>query len=86
MNPHLSLKQDEAPGHAAASTLRELSERGVRVIKWQAFSPDLNPIETVWDEMKDWIQDHYGEKLNYDQLRDVVTAAWAQISERFFIN
>ena len=33
--------------------------------------------------MKDWIQEYYGEKLNYDQLRDAVTAAWAKISERF---
>ena len=47
INPHLSLMQDGAPGHSTASTLWELSERGVRIIKWPAFSPDLNPIETV---------------------------------------
>lgn len=47
------------------------------------YSSDLNPIETVWNEMKDWIQNNYDEKLNYDQLRDAVTAAWVQISEQF---
>ena len=33
--------------------------------------------------MKDWIQNNYGEKLNYDQLRGVVNAAWEQISSEF---
>lgn len=83
INPHLSLMQDGAPGHTAADTLRELSERGIRVIKWPPFSPDLNPIETVWNAMKDWIQENYTEKLSYDQLRGAVMAAWDQISEQF---
>ena len=82
MNPHLSLMQDGAPGHAAASTLQELSERNIRVIWWPAFSPDLNPIETVWNKIKNWIQENYEGNLSYDQLREAVTAAWEQISEQ----
>ena len=75
--------QDGASDHAAASTLQELAERDVRVIWWPAFSPDLNPIETVWNKMKDWIQNNYEKNLSYDQLRDAMTAAWEQISEQF---
>jgi len=40
--------QDGAPGHAAADTKRELQERGIEVISWPSFSPDLNPIERVY--------------------------------------
>ena len=47
INLHLVLMQDNAPGHAAQSTRQELRDRGVRIIFWPAYSPDLNPIETV---------------------------------------
>ena len=83
LHPELSLMQDGAPGHAAKATIEELSERGIRVIWWPAFSLDLNPIEKVWDEMKDWIQNNYPEKLSYDELRGAVMAAWDHIPTEF---
>ena len=43
----LVLMQDGAPGYAAADTRQDLRERGVIVIFWPLFSPDLNPIERV---------------------------------------
>lgn len=79
----LSLMQDGAPGHTAATTRQDLQERGINTIFWPAYSPDLNPIKTVWNEMKDRIQNYYGEKLSYDQLRSAVYAAWQQIPARF---
>src|SRR5207247_2620495 len=54
MNPHLQLMQDGAPGHAAGETKEELASHGITPIFWPAYSPDLNPIETVWKKMKDY--------------------------------
>jgi len=68
MNPDLSLLQDNAPGHAAAETRQDLVDRGVRIIFWTAFGPDLNPIEKVWNRMKHYIKLHYPEKMSYDAL------------------
>ena len=73
--------QDNAPGHAAAYTKEELKSRGVEMIFWPAFSPDLNPIETVWNIMKNYIQENYEEKLSYDKLRVAVKEAWEAVEE-----
>ena len=54
---------------------------GLRVIEWPPFSPDLNPIETLWDDMKDYIQEHYPQvHSSYKRLRAVIQEAWESIS------
>ncbi|XTI90116.1 hypothetical protein V2W45_1245006, partial [Cenococcum geophilum] len=47
INPYLYFMQDRAPSYLAASTKEELSKRGIRIIFWLAYSPDLNPIKTI---------------------------------------
>jgi ketohexokinase/beta-glucosidase len=80
MNPGLILVQDGAPGHSAKDTKDDLNERGIYAIFWPAFSPDLNPIETVWDRMKDYIEMHHPDyHSSYDKLRRVVKEAWEAI-------
>jgi hypothetical protein len=67
-------------GSGRPSTLtpeEDLHERGVHYVKWLSFSPDLNPIEKVWNWMKDWIQDHFDDTLtSWDELREAMEAAW----------
>jgi len=78
---HLVLMQDSAPGHTAGDTKQDLAERGIIVIFWPPFSPDLNPIERVWHIMKNYIQDHYPENLNYERLRITVKDTWGKVGE-----
>ncbi len=47
--------RDGAPAHASAETKKELAERGIVTINWPPYSRDLNPIENVWNWMKDYI-------------------------------
>ena len=55
LNPSLIFMQDNALLYSALITLQELRDRGIQFIEWPVFSPDLNPIEAVWNLMKQWI-------------------------------
>jgi hypothetical protein len=79
---HLKLMQDGAPGHSAADTKQELQERGIEVISWPPFSPDLNPIERVCHIMKNYLQDKFPQEvMSYDMLRDAVKEAWENVGQ-----
>lgn len=75
----LFFMQDNSRAHWAAATRAELEARSIRVIDWPAYSPDLNPIEYVWNKMKDYIQEHFPHKMSYDRLREAVKEAWEAI-------
>ena len=51
----LHLMQDGAGGHSARATIAELNARGIFPVMHPSLSPGLNPIETIWNWMKDYI-------------------------------
>ena len=57
----LVFMQDNAPGHGAKATQDDLRARSITPIFWPVLSPDLNPIETLWDKIKDYIDAKYPE-------------------------
>ncbi len=75
--------QDNAPDYRAKATRLELDRRDVKKIFWPFYSSDLNPIEHVWDLIKDWIQEQYPKyekgKISYKLLRKIVQEAWDSI-------
>ena len=50
------------------------------MILWPPYSPDLNPIEMIWDKMKDYLQNNFPEQMTYPQLRAAVQEAWDSIT------
>lgn len=71
--------QDNAPGHSVSVTREVLKKIGLRLIFWPPYSPGLNPIETVWNKMKGWIEANYEDKQwTYPQLRRIVQEAWEE--------
>jgi transposase len=51
-SPDLIFMQDNAPAHTAKYTKDWLNENNVRVLSWPPKSPDMNPIENFWAQLK----------------------------------
>ncbi|VDB85957.1 Bgt-20107 [Blumeria graminis f. sp. tritici] len=58
IRPWLSAMQDNTSAHTAARTMEEMRQRLIQPIFSPTNSPDLNPIESVWNRIKDYIQHH----------------------------
>ncbi|KAI0994009.1 hypothetical protein K3495_g14174 [Podosphaera aphanis] len=81
MRPDLVVMQDNAPSHSAARTKRELSERNIVPLEWPPFSPNISPVEHVWNMMKNYIQYKYSDVIERgrrteEETRLIVREAW----------
>ena len=50
--PGLIFMQDNAPIHKAKKVMEWFNENGIVITDWPPYSPDLNPIEHAWYELK----------------------------------
>ncbi len=48
---HLMLKHDNARPHVARICTQFLEAKNIPVLAWPAYSPDMSPIEHVWDAL-----------------------------------
>lgn len=75
------LMQDNARPHAARCVDDYLSELGITKFEWPARSPDMNPIEHVWDMLKRRIRSSPNPPETLSQLKTALLAAWEEIPQ-----
>lgn len=76
-------QHDNARAHTARATRDFLQQNGVNVMQWPALSPDLNPIEHLWDEIQRRINDVIPRPNTADLLRQAFLRVWFQVPMAF---
>lgn len=76
-----TLMQDNARPHAAAQVRQYCEEFGIRTMNWPARSPDLNPIEHVWDSLKKAVYARNPMPTTVAALRTSISQEWNNIPQ-----
>ena len=74
-------QQDNARPHAARLTTAFLQTHNVEVMEWMPYSPDLSPIEHLWDELERRIARRNQRPNNRQMLIEALQEEWARIPQ-----
>lgn len=72
------LQQDNDPKHCSKSTQQFMQKNKYRLLPWPSQSPDLNPIEMLWQDLKKAV--HLRKPSNIQQLKQFCKEEWSKIS------
>jgi hypothetical protein len=70
-------QQDNDPKHTSKSTQKYFATQKLRVLEWPSQSPDLNPIENLWNELKRRV--HKRRPSNIEELKTFAVEEWGKI-------
>ncbi|KAI4893334.1 hypothetical protein NFI96_005519 [Prochilodus magdalenae] len=77
--PGFLLMHNNAPPHVARVCRQFLENEGIDTIDWATGSPDLNPIEHLWDIMFRSIRRHQVALQTVQELSDALVQIWEEI-------
>lgn len=70
-------QHDNDPKHTAKATKEWLKKNHIKVMEWPSQSPDLNPIENLWRELK--VRVAKRQPTNLNDLERICKEEWAKI-------
>jgi hypothetical protein len=76
----LVFQHDNDPKHTAKDTRDWLAEHRIEVLDWPAQSPDLNPIEHLWNVLKKRLNAYDEDPTSIFELWERIQAEWEKIT------
>ena len=70
-------QMDNDPKHTSKVVAKWLKDNKVKILEWPSQSPDLNPIENLWAELKKRVRAR--RPTNLTQLHQLCQEEWAKI-------
>lgn len=77
--PGAVFQQDNARPHTARLTMQFLAANNVNVLPWPSMSPDMNPIEHLWDVLDRRVRARVNAPANVRELFQALQVEWAAI-------
>jgi transposase len=74
-------QQDNDPKHMSKRAQKCLNELGLTVLEWPPQSPDLNPIEHLWDVLKRKLNAHPEQPKSMHELWERIESDWESITK-----
>lgn len=81
---NFSFQQDNAPPHKANLTLNFFRKHEISYLDWPAQSPDINPIENLWDIVDRRVQERAPKTL--EDLKKFIQIEWDNLTQELCQN
>ena len=85
-HPDMTLPHDNATSHTARFVRDFLKDRNVCVLPWPAQSPDLNPLEHIWDLLDRRVRARAIPHRNVREHAVALVEEWGNISQQELAN
>jgi len=76
----IEFQQDNASVHKSKLTMAFFEDSDINLMQWPGQSPDLNPIEHLWDELERHIRQPTSEK----KLAEILQEEWKKSQTPYF--
>ena len=81
-HPNVRLfQQDNARPHTARISQAYLQQEHIQTLPWPAFSPDMSPIEHLWDELGRRVHNRQPQPADIHQLQAALVEEWRAIPQ-----